>query len=456
MLTSIANSLGSGSGINVSQLVNDLASASRGPKIARINALAAAAQAKISAVGQARSNLDGFANALQQLITDGTISSQPTLSDERLLSASALPGGAIGSYAGTLEIEQLASSQTVFSALRPSAADPVGEGSMTLTVGSTAHAITIHSTNNSLTGLADAINASGSGVRANISNDNGQVRLVLKGGTGAAQAFTLTPDTGADPALAQFAYGGGGTMTLAQAAADAQIKVDGIPFTRTSNSLSDVIPGMQLTLKKAEPGTVVSVGAKRPTEALRAAVTDFIGVFNQMKASLKAAQASAGGSTALRALDRQLSAFVGTALTSDPAISKLSDIGISTNRDGTLSVNAARMETVLRDKPDAVEALFNPRRDSAHTATTDPGIAVALDNLRDTAIAPEGTLGGLSKALAAEAAEIAKNKEKIEAREDAYRARLEKQYGSLDARIGALKATQSYLEQQIKLWSNEQ
>ncbi len=456
MLTSIVNSLGSGSGINVSQLVADLASASRTPKIARIEALANAAQAKISAVAKARADLDGFANALEQLISDGTISSQPALSDATRLGATALPGAALGSYTGTIEIEALASSQTVYSALRSSASDPVGLGNMTLNVGATSYAIAIDASNNSLTGLADAINASGSGVRASISADNGQVRLLLKGGVGAAQAFTLTADSGSDPALSQFTYGSGGAMTLAQPAADALIKVDGIPYSRPSNSINDVIPGMQITLKKAEPGVLVSIGATRPTEALRAAVTDFVAVFNQLKQSVKDAQKNAGGSTALRAIDRQLSAFVGTILTSDPTISKLGDIGVATNRDGTLTVNSARLESALRDNPDAVEALFNPRRDSAHTALTDPGIAVALDGLRDAANAPEGTLDRLSKALQAEAREIAKNREKIEIREEAYRARLEKQYGSLDARIGALKATQSYLEQQIKLWSNEQ
>jgi flagellar hook-associated protein 2 len=456
MLGSIANSLGFGSGINVNQLVNDLASASRTPKIERINALADANRAKVSALAQARSDLDGFANALSQLISDGTISSQPTVSDEDMLIATALPGAALGNYSGAIEIEQLASSQTVYSALVASAADPIGLGSMTLTIGGTARTITINSSNNSLTGLADAINASGSGVRASITTDNGQARLVLKGGTGAAQGFTLTADAGADPGLSQFAYGAGGAMTLAQGAADARIKVDGIPYSRSGNSFSDVIPGMQLTLKNAAVGQVIAVGATRPTEAIRQAVTDFVAVFNQMKQSLKAAQTSAGGTQALRTLDRQLSGLVSTVLSSDADINRLSDIGIATNRDGTLSVNAARLESALRDHPDAVEALFNPRRDGAHSVTSDPGIAVTLDNIRDAAIAPEGMLGGLTKTLQAEAAQIAKNRERIEAREDAYRARLERQYGSLDARIGALKATQSYLEQQIKLWSNEQ
>ena len=455
MLGSIANSLGFGSGLNVSQLVADLASASRTPKIGRIDALAQATQAKISAVAQARSNLDGFATALKDLLAQGTLSSQPSVSDASMLSATAIPGTPLGNYAGSMEILQLASAQSVYSALVPAAADPIGLGGMTLTVGATSFPITINSTNNSLTGLADAINASGSNVRASIATDNGQVRLVLKGETGAAQAFTLTADAGANPALTQFAYGTGGTMQSAQAAADAQIKVDGIPYSRTSNNFSDVIPGMAISLKKAVPGQMVSLGSTRPTEGLRQAVTDFIAVFNQMKASLKGAQAAAGGTNALRVLDRQLSAFVNTALTSDPAVNKLTDIGISTNRDGTLSVNAAKLEAALTASPDAVEALFNPRRDATHTTATDPGISDALDAIRVGALAPDGLLGGLTKGLQKEAAEIAKNRERIEAREDAYRVRLEKQYGSLDARIGAFKATQSYLEQQIKLWSNE-
>jgi len=146
---------------------------------------------------------------------------------------------------------------------------------------------------------------------------------------------------------------------------------------------------------------------------------------------------------------------VNTSLTSDPAVNKLTDIGISTNRDGTLSVNAAKLEAALTASPDAVEALFNPRRDATHTSVTDPGISDALDTIRTGALSPDGLIGGLTKGLQKEAAEIAKNRERIEASEDAYRLRLEKQYGSLDARIGAFKATQSYLEQQIKLWSNE-
>jgi flagellar hook-associated protein 2 len=455
MVGSIANSLGFGSGINVGQLVADLASASRTPKIQRLDGLAQAAQAKISAVAQARADLDNFASSLADLVAQGTLSSKPVSSNETLLSATAIPGAALGNYAGEIEVQQLARAQTVYSALTPAATDPVGEGALTLTIGTTNYAIAINSSNNSITGLADAINASGSGVRASVTTDNGQVRLVLKGETGVARAFTLTADAGADPALARFAYGAGGAMTAAQTAADALFKVDGISYTRPANSFSDVVPGMNLTLKKAAAGEIISIGATRPVDGLRQAVSDFVAVFNQMKQSLKNARTAAGGTQALRVLDRQLSGFVGASLTSDPAISKLSDIGVLTNRDGTISVDAAKLTAALSTNPDAVEALFNPRRDGLRNATTDPGIAGALDKIRDDALASDGLLGGLTKGLQAEADTIAKDRAKTEAREDAYRARLEKQYSGMDARIGALKATQSYLEQQIKLWSNE-
>jgi flagellar hook-associated protein 2 len=78
-----------------------------------------------------------------------------------------------------------------------------------------------------------------------------------------------------------------------------------------------------------------------------------------------------------------------------------------------------------------------------------------LDAIRDAAVAPGGLLESLGKTLQSEAAQLEKSRERMEAREDAYRSRLEKQYAGLDARLSAFKATQSYLEQQIKLWSNE-
>src|SRR3546814_4172945 len=95
--------------------------------------------------------------------------------------------------------------------------------------------------------LAGAINASGAGVTASIIADEGGHRLILKGPTGEAGAFTLTADAGADPGLSTFATGGG--MTEGQSAANAEFTIDGVAFSRASNIIDDVVPGMSLTLK---------------------------------------------------------------------------------------------------------------------------------------------------------------------------------------------------------------
>ena len=455
MATSIINSLGFGSGIDTKQLVTDLAAASREPKVARINTLTQQNQTRISALAQARSDLEGFADSLGQMISDGTLRSTPTVSDDSVLSATARAGLHADSFAATVVVSQLARAQSTYSAVVTDRTAAIGTGTMTLTVGGIAKTITIDGTNNSLDGLASAINSSGGGVTASIIADQGGHRLILKGPSGAANAFTLAADAGADPGLSAFAYGAGGGMTLGQSAANADFTIDGVAFSRASNTIDDVIPGISLTLKKAAPGQPVDIGASRPLEIIKQTVGDFVSVYNQLKKSLSSAAGQSGSTTSLRELERELSGLIGTVISSHPTINKLTDIGVSTTKDGLLALDETKLAQVLASDAGAVEALFNPRRDGGRTEASDPGIAFVLDSIRDRAIATDGVIDRVTKSLNSRKETLADQLESIETREDAYRARLEKQYGSLDAKLAAFKATQSYLEQQIKLWSNQ-
>jgi flagellar hook-associated protein 2 len=286
-------------------------------------------------------------------------------------------------------------------------------------------------------------------------SDSGGSRLVLKGESGASKAFTLTADAGADPALNRFTYNGAGSaMMLGQAALDAQFSLDGVAYMRATNSFSDVLPGVSLTLRQTTIGNPVSITSERPLAGLRQAVADFTEVFNTLKRDLGEARTATGGDPATRALDQQLSRLISQSVTSDPAINSLSDIGFATNRDGTVTVNAAKLEAALTANPDAVEALFNPVRDATRTETTDPGISVALRKIKDGASGTNGQLELLRARLVKEGETITKNRERMEEREDRFRARLERQFASLDGRIGALRATQSYIEQQFNLNGN--
>ncbi len=453
MVSSIANSLGFGSGLDVKQLVTDLSNASRDPKIKRMNSLNQANQTRISALAQARSDLDGFANSLGQMVSDGTLRSTPTVSDESVLSATSRAGLSADSFAATVVVTQLARAQTNYSAVVADRTAAIGAGTMTLTVGGVAKTITIGATNNSLEGLTNAINASGAGVTASIIADEGGHRLIVKGPTGEVGAFTLTADAGADPGLTAFSTSGG--MTVGQTATNAEFTIDGVAFSRANNIVDDVIPGMSLTLKKAAPGQGVDIGASRPLEMIKQTVGDFVSVYNQLKKSLVAASSMSGATTSLREIERELSGLVNKVLSCHGSINKLSDIGISSTKDGLLSVDNAKLDKMLASDAGAGAALFKPRRDATHTEISDPGIAFALDAIRDTAVGVNGAIDRVSKTLDAKKENLIDQLEKIEERESAYKARLEKQYGTLEAKLAAFKATQTYLEQQIKLWTNQ-
>ncbi len=90
MLTSIAQSLGAGSGIDTRSLVQDLANASRAPKAEVLDTRARALQSKISAVAQARSDLESFTASLSNLVSGGTIQTQPATSNPSIVTATGL------------------------------------------------------------------------------------------------------------------------------------------------------------------------------------------------------------------------------------------------------------------------------------------------------------------------------------------------------------------------------
>ena len=447
MVSSIANSLGYGSGLDVAKLVTDLAAASRDPKVARFDTQARANQTSISAVGQARSDLESFSSSLASLVAGGTLRSQPTVSDTSVLEAKARPGVRLGDLSGEVEVVQLARGQSTVSAYAAAASDPVGRGTLTLTVGAMSYAVPIGDANDSLNGMAKAINDTKSGVTASVITDTSGARLLLKGATGAASAYSVTTT---DTALSGFAYPGG--MTALQNAQDAAIKVDGLPYSRASNTIDDVLPGVILSLKRAAVGSVVSIGVSPASEALKSTIGDFVSVFNTLKGHIADARTATHGDNAMRNLDLQLSRIVAQPVTSGLPAS-LSAIGVKTNRDGTLAFDEDVFKAAYSADPGSVEAIFSPLRDATHDTTTDPGIGGALTALKTAATATSGLLTGLSARLSRETKGIADDRARMETRETAYKARLDKQFGGLDGHVGALKATQSYLDQQIKVWT---
>lgn len=447
MVSSIASTLGVGSGIDVTQLVNDLAEASRAPKVERLNKRQSDVKAQISALAQARSDLESFTDTLGKVITEGSLKSKPTVSNDAVLGAAANDQAQAGAIAADIEITQLARAQTLVSANFGAATDPVGQGTMTLTIGGVDHAIVIDATNDSLNGVAAAINGANAGVTASVQSENGGVRLVLKGPSGAANAFTLSGSAAFD-----FPSATSG-MTRAQTAQDALLNVDGVPYQRPTNTVSDIVTGLTLTLKKAAPGETVSLTASRPIDALRSTMTDFVSVFNDMKSNISKARSSTN-SRSLFELERKLSAVLSKSLTSTTVGPRsMADLGVTTNRDGSVTLDSKKLDAALKAYPDAVEAIFAPLRDATHTEVTDPGIGGAMAALKSSETDSGGGLAALKLRLEREQKDIDSDRTRIDAREAAYKARLLKNLSGMDSRVANIRATQSYLQQQIDQWN---
>ena len=453
MVSSIAYTLGFGSGIDTKALVSELAAASRAPKIAALNSRAAGVQTKISAIGQIKSQLDSFNESLAEVVKEGSFRALPTSSDASVLTVKRTPSGSAEARGAVVQVNSLATAQTVYSAAVANVADAIGEGTFSLNVGGVAHDITIDSSNNSLTGLAAAINQSNSGVSASLINNGTGTQLVLKGEVGAAKSFTLTQTAG-DPALSAYEYGGGASaMTLAQAAGDAVLNVDGIAVTRGSNSINDIVPGVVIDLVLAAPGKSVTIGAQPQTDALKTTIKDFISVYNEMRDSIQSARTSIGSDVTLRQFERSFAQMTTKALTNHAEFSTFQSIGISTGRDGKLTLDESKLNTVLESDGAAVVALFAPPRETEADVTDNPGIYKILSDLNDAMLGDNGVVTAMTDRLTAQAEAIEKVRQAVEERETRYSERLEKQFGGMEAKMASIKATQAYMEQQIKMWS---
>lgn len=533
MTSSIGYSLGIGSGLDIRSLVDGLAEAAKAPKDALLARREELNQARVSSLAEVSGAIDSFASALSTLLTGGTLYSQPSVSDPAVLSASALPGSRLGSLSAEIEVVQLARAQTLESAPLAAATDPVGQGVLTLTTGAGSFDVAIDASNDSLDGLAKAINAAAAGVAASIVTDANGARLVLKGATGAASAFTLSVPAGTVSGLERFVYdpNAAGGMTAAQTAQDAIVKLDGVEVRRGANGFDDLIAGVRIDLKKAAPGTTVSLGVTRPTAAITQGVNDFVFAYNELVGMIAEATAPGGvgeggplrGDLGVREMRRKLGQLPATVLSSQGTGPRtLAEIGVRTNRDGTLSVDSFRLASILESDPEGVEALFNPSQHSSDanvvimsafgkvkpgtytatdlvptdgvtgasgfidglaalsaedsivappasaalglilridapvasaTITVDPGLGGALQAIRDELRARSGPFAAAQERLAAEAEDIAEDREAHERRSDKYYNQLLATFTGMERQVSAFKATQSYLDQQIKMWT---
>lgn len=459
MAIDIASSLGIGSGINTTQLVSDLTNASFQPKETAVGTRLTTANARISALASAKSSLDTFSSALTALLKSSDYNGTPVSNDASIASVSLMTGGVPTGLPAQLEVRALANAQVLQSTTLAASTAVAGTGDLTLTVGGTTKTISLTAPNNTLADLATAINGSGAGVTASVVTDQSGARIVLKGETGAAKAFTLTAGASADADLQRFTFDGTtGGMTRKQTATNAQIRIDNVDMEFDSNEVTTAIPYLRIDLNRAVPGTTVTLATDQPTNSMSSLVQDFVTAYNNLKKAVNSATTSdtTAGTVGLlssdpgiRQMSNKLAQLATTQLATTGAYQTLSDLGVRTERDGTLTVDITKLNAAIAADPEGVTQMLNPTVSSA----TNPGVAGALKTVTDALNATDGPLASSKAIYDKLQVSLQAQLDKIGTDRSAYSERLTKTYSSMQTRLLQLKATQSYLDQQIAAWN---
>jgi flagellar hook-associated protein 2 len=271
-----------------------------------------------------------------------------TSSDSAIVNASAADGTAAGSH--IVIVTNIASTASAYSGSVATSSTLLTPGAFTLQVGTgTPAQITIGSGVNTLDDVATYINGQSLGVTASVVNDASGARLAIVSNTsGSASGFTISNSS---------------SLSFTQTAGkDAALVVDGIPVDSASNTVTGVVNGLTLNLVGALPGGQITINIAPDATAASQAIATFVGAYNtaindvnaQYATGVSNRQGPLGGDSTLRMLqDSLLSA--GSYSSGGSAISTLSDLGITMNNDGTLTLNSSTLTSAVQNNFSAVQ-----------------------------------------------------------------------------------------------------
>lgn len=474
----LANALGAGSGVDTTALVKSLVEAQFANKNAQLTKKSETLTAQISSVAELKSGITGFAGALSTLAETGGLSTQLS-SSGAAVKVSVATGSKVASLNASVSVARLATPQVAVTRDTFATTGSVGTGTLELKLGSvgadgtftangtTIPPITITAADAaSLQGVADKITAAKAGVTASVVTDANGQRLVLRSTEGANQAFTLTatPDAGsASPGLERlnvdFDTSNGGSDVVTRAG-NAVFSIDGVPMVSASNKVTGA-PGVQLELKATTDTTgPVTLSSSKPTESLTEAVNNVVAAYNEMLASVnKATDAITGdlrADPAAQSLKRSLQKLSIADLTGakDGSPTTLAAIGVATNNDGTLRVDKDMLTKALASNPDAVEAMFAAGTGSDKTVGT--SLPAALNRIAATAKSTTLGLGASDKRYAEAQTVLAKEQAKVAEQTETTSTRMTQQFAASEARVAAYKAQQTFMENQIKMWTRSE
>ncbi len=441
-------STGIGSGLNISAIVSALTNSFGAAQTSQLTNRQTTLDSQVSAYGTFTSALDTLKLALPPLEDASQLAGfAATVADKTIATATTTSSAVAGLYA--LQVNNLATSASLTSVPVASTAAALGTGTLTIKVGGASTAITIDSTNNSLAGIAAAINSApdNPGVSASIISTTAGSRLVLTGTTtGAANAITVTP-SGGDGGLSALAF------TQTRAAQDASFSINGFAATSASNVVSGAITGVTLNLQQASAAnTPTTLSISPDTTSAQASIDKFVTAVNGVLSSIRTLTAfdpstkTAGplnGNATLESFQNQLQKILGQ-VTNGSGVKSLTDLGITAGTNGSYATDDTKLGNALSANLASIGKLLGGAN----------GLATQISNLVDGYTKPGGLLDTINKGLESSLTDVSKQQAALSAQLAAYSATLTAQYNAMDKAVALLKQTQTFLNAEFNPSAN--
>ncbi|WP_314142875.1 flagellar filament capping protein FliD [Buttiauxella noackiae] len=464
------STLGIGSGLDLSSILDSLQAAQKAT-LTPISKQQSSFTAKLSGYGTLKSALVSFQTANTALNKADLFTATSTTSTSTAFSATTTGNAVAGKY--TINVTQLAQSQTLTTRnTQPDTKTAVATGDSVLTIqqGGDKKPLTIDisAANSSLSGIRDTINNAKAGVSASIINvGNGQYRLsITSDDTGSDNAMSLS--VSGDSTLQSFmGYNGTSTdaangMEESVSAQDAELTVNNIKITNSSNTISDALEDITLNLSSVTTGTQTLTITKDTSQA-ESAVKAWVDAYNSLQDTFSsltkytavdsgATQDSGNGAllgdSTLRTIQTQLKGLLNNPQSSS-SFKTLAQIGVTSDPStGKLELDSDKLKTALKkDAAGVKEMIVGDGKASGITTIIGNNVTSWLSS---TGIIKAAT-DGVSKTLNNLTAQYNKASERI----DSEMARYKAQFTQLDVMMSSLNSTSSYLTQQFDTSSSK-
>jgi len=358
---------GIGSGINIDDIVKASVTAEAAPKAAQLKRLDDTATAKISALGSLKSALGEFDDALKALKKEKLFAERTAKASGKGVEVSAGKNAKIGRY--QLEVSQLAKPSKIASGAIKGGADTVFAegGKVDIRLGDKTHSVEVKA-GTTLGQLQEQINTElkEQSISANLVRDpkSGESRLLLSakdGGEG--NDLQLSVET-TDKQLKAL----GEQPQVLQKATNARFTIDGLPMESASNEVKEVIEGVSFKLTEVTEKPV-TVTVENNQKEVKKALQTFVEAYNKLHATcgelgrvvpVKGGEPLVGkltGDSTLRTLQNGLNGALSTAMPGGMRV--LSDLGITTDKDGKLKIDDKKLDKALKENYNAAAEFLN-------------------------------------------------------------------------------------------------